>query len=114
MHCRTEPSIIYKLKLGEMKSLPLWRSVAKWRPLNSKNLSFAMRRRETRTEFSVDGCQYYRRTHGPVYTVGSDDPDRIEETNEELIKMLNEDEMCDAVVMVFCQEAGVAWCDDGG
>ena len=57
---------------------------------------------------------YYRRTHGPVYTVGSDDPGRIEETNEELIKMLNEDEMCDAVVMVFCQEAGVAWCDDGG
>ena len=60
------------------------------------------------------GEQYYRRTHGPVYTVGSDDPDRIEETNEELIKMLNEDEMCDAVVMVFCQEAEVAWCDDGG
>ena len=52
--------------------------------------------------------QYYRRTHGPVYTVDSDDPDRVEETNEELIKMLNEDEMCDAVVMVFCQEAGVA------
>ena len=28
--------------------------------------------------------------------------------------MLNEGEMCDAAVMVFCQEAGVAWCDDGG
>ena len=62
-----------------------------------KNLSFAMRRREAGEKHTVRS-----------YTVDSDDPDRIEETNEELINMLNEDEMCDAVVMVFCQEAGVA------
>ena len=100
-----QTTIIYKLKLGEMVTtiMEIGRKVE---TVEYKNLSFAMRRREARTEFSVDGAQYYRRTHGPVYTVDSDDPDRIEETNEELIKMLNEDEMCDAEVMVFCQEAG--------
>ena len=45
--------------------------------------------------------QYYLRIDGLVYAVDSNDRDRIEETNEELIKMLNEDEICDAVVMVF-------------
>ena len=80
-----QTTIIYKLKLGEMVTT-IMEIGRKMETVEYKNLSFAMRRREARTEFS-------RGTHGPVYTVGSDDPDRIEDTNEELIKMLNEDEM---------------------
>ena len=94
-------------------SLPLWRSVANG-DRRVQELEFRHAAAGGQDRIQCRRRQYYRRTHGPVYTVGSDDPDRIEETNEELIKMLNEDEMCDALVMVFCQEAGVAWCDDGG
>ena len=36
--------------------------------------------------------QYYQKIHGLVYAVDSYDRDRIEEANEELIKMMNEDE----------------------
>ena len=58
--------------------------------------------------------QYYLRIHGPVYAIDSNDLDRIEEANEELIEMPDEDEMSDAVVLVFCQKAGLAQCGDGG
>ena len=60
-----------------------------------KNLSFAMRMAGGQDRIQRRQRQHNRRTHGLVYTVDSDDRDRIEETNEELIKMLNEDEMCD-------------------
>ena len=40
-----------------------------------------------------------------IYVVDSNDRDRIEDAREELTKMLNEDEMRDAVLLVFapCQ-----------
>ena len=104
-----QTTIIYKLKLGEMVTtiMEIGRKMEtveyKFRSAAAGGQDRIQRRRR----------QYYRRTHGPVYTVGSDDPDRIEETNEELIKMLNEDEMCDAVVMFSAKKQG-AWCDDGG
>ena len=68
-----------------------------------KNLNFAVRMAAGQDRIQPRRRQYYWRIHGLVYTVDSNDRDRIEKTNEELIKMLNEDEMCDAVVMVFCQ-----------
>ena len=36
-----------------------------------------------------------------IYVVDSNDRDRIEDAREELTKMLNEDEMRDAVLLVF-------------
>ena len=43
-----------------------------------------------------------RATLSPHHVVDSSDRDRIEEANEELIKVPNEDEICDAAVLVFC------------
>ena len=40
--------------------------------------------------------QHFRRVHGLVYAADSNDRDRIEEANKELINVPNEDEMCDA------------------
>merc|ERR1712028_299907 len=44
---------------------------------------------------------YYQGTNGLIFVVDSNDRDRAEDAREELTKMLNEDEMRDAVVLVF-------------
>ena len=44
---------------------------------------------------------YYQCTSGLIYVVDSNDRDRSEDAREELTKMLNEDEMRDAVMLVF-------------
>merc|ERR1712194_513310 len=41
---------------------------------------------------------------GLIYVVDSNDRDRVEDAREELTKMLNEDEMRDAVVLVFANK----------
>ena len=50
-----QTTIIYKLKLGEMV-ITIMEIGRKVETVEYKNLSFAMRRREARTEFSVDGA----------------------------------------------------------
>ena len=47
---------------------------------------------------------YYQGTNGLIYVVDSNDRDRIEDAREELNKMLNEDEMRDAVLLVFANK----------
>ena len=94
--------IIYKLKLDEMMTT-ITKIARKVEPVEYKNLNFDMRMAGGQDRIQTRRRQYYRRIHGLVYTIDSDDRDRIVETSEELIKMLNEDEMCDAVVMDFCQ-----------
>merc|ERR1711879_267746 len=47
---------------------------------------------------------YYQGTNGAIFVVDSSDRDRIEDAREELFKMLNEDEMQDAVVLVFANK----------
>merc|ERR1711988_61495 len=44
---------------------------------------------------------YYQNTQGLIFVVDSNDRDRIEDAREELSKILNEDEMRDAVLLVF-------------
>jgi ADP-ribosylation factor protein 1 len=39
-----------------------------------------------------------------IFVVDSNDRERINEANEELQKMLNEDELRDAVLLVFCNK----------
>ena len=57
---------------------------------------------------------YYQGTSGLIYVVDSNDRDRIEDAREELNKMLNEDEMRDAVVLVFAnKQARWFWVLDG-
>merc|ERR1712230_320715 len=46
----------------------------------------------------------YTGTNGLIYVVDSNDRDRVEDAREELTKMLNEDEMRDAVLLVFANK----------
>ena len=47
---------------------------------------------------------YYQNTQGLIFVVDSNDRDRIEDSKEELNKMLIEDEMRDAVLLVFANK----------
>ena len=78
-----KPRLSTKLKLGEMVTT-IMKIGRKVETVEYKNLSFAMRMAGGQDRFQRRRRQYYRRTHGLIYTVDSDDRDRIEETNEEL------------------------------
>merc|ERR1712190_508223 len=47
---------------------------------------------------------YYQGTQGLIFVVDSNDRDRAEDAREELMKMLNEDETRDAVLLVFANK----------
>merc|ERR1711972_1161455 len=47
---------------------------------------------------------YYLGTHGAIIVVDSSDRDRIEDAREELTKMLSEDEMRDAALLVLANK----------
>merc|ERR1712050_444421 len=46
----------------------------------------------------------YNNTQGLIFVVDSNDRDRIEDACEELTKMMNEDEMRDAALLVFANK----------
>jgi len=47
---------------------------------------------------------YFQNTQGLIFVVDSNDRDRIGEANEELQKMLREDELRDATLLVFANK----------
>merc|ERR1712232_237474 len=47
---------------------------------------------------------YYHGTQGLIFVIDSNDRDRIEDAREELMQMLNEDEMEDAVLLVLANK----------
>merc|ERR1712196_344016 len=47
---------------------------------------------------------YYQNTQGLIFVVDSNDRDRIDDAKEELHRMLNEDELRDAAVLVFANK----------
>merc|ERR1712187_972810 len=47
---------------------------------------------------------YFQGTQGLIFVVDSSDRDRVEDAREELMKMLSEDEMRDAVLLVFANK----------
>ena len=47
---------------------------------------------------------YYQNTKAIIFVVDSDDRDRIEDARENLMRMLNEDELRDAVILVYANK----------
>jgi ADP-ribosylation factor protein 1 len=54
---------------------------------------------------------YFQNTQGIIFVVDSNDRDRIVEAREELQRMLNEDELREAMLLVFAnkQDLPVSW-----
>lgn len=47
---------------------------------------------------------YFQNTQGLIFVVDSNDRERVNEAREELMRMLNEDELRDAVVLIFANK----------
>ena len=53
---------------------------------------------------------YFQNTQGIIFVVDSNDRDRIVEAREELQRMLNEDELRDAILLVFANKQDLPVC----
>ncbi|CAK9187107.1 unnamed protein product, partial [Ilex paraguariensis] len=92
-------TILYKLKLGEIVTtiptiVKLHRSIQ--RCLAEKHAHFHMIRPLWR--------HYFQNTQGLIFVVDSNDRDRVVEARDELHRMLNEDELREAVLLVFANK----------
>ena len=101
-------TILYKLKLGEVvTTIPTIGFNVE--TVEYKNLSFTVWDVGGQDKIRPLWRHYYQGTNGLIYVVDSNDRDRIEDAREELTKMLNEDEMRDAVLLVFAnKQAGAS------
>lgn len=53
---------------------------------------------------------YFQNTQGIIFVVDSNDRDRIVEAREELQRMLNEDELREAILLVFANKQDLPVC----
>jgi len=96
-------TILYKLKLGEVvTTIPTIGFNVE--TVEYKNLSFTVWDVGGQDKIRPLWRHYYQGTNGLIYVVDSNDRDRIEDAREELSKMLNEDEMREAALLVFANK----------
>merc|ERR1712032_237231 len=96
-------TILYKLKLGEVvTTVPTIGFNVD--TVEYKNISFTWGDVGGQDKIRPLWRHYYQGTNGLIFVVDSNDRDRIEDAKEELNKMLNEDEMRDAVLLVFANK----------
>mmetsp|Transcript_14377 Transcript_14377/g.21524 ORF Transcript_14377/g.21524 Transcript_14377/m.21524 type:complete len:179 (-) Transcript_14377:59-595(-) len=96
-------TILYKLKLGEIVTTI---------PTIGFNVETVEYKKISFTVWDVGGQDkirplwrhYFQNTQGLIYVVDSNDRDRIGEAAEELQKMLKEDELRDATLLVFANK----------
>ena len=96
-------TILYKFKLGEVVTTI---------PTVGFNVETVQYKNISSTMWDVGGQDkirrlwrhYYDGTSGLIYVLDSDDRNRVDDAKEELHKMLNEDAMRDAVLLVFANK----------
>lgn len=115
-------TILYKLKLGEIvTTIP---TIGEYLPPPSRPLPGSA---DSSTGFNVETVEYkniqftvwdvggqdkirplwrhyFQNTQGIIFVVDSNDRDRVTEAREELQRMLNEDELRDAMLLVFANK----------
>merc|ERR1712203_644950 len=96
-------TILYKLKLGEVvTTIPTIGFNVE--TVEYKNINFTVWDVGGQDKIRKLWRYYYQGTQGLIFVVDSSDRDRIEDACEELAKMLMEDEMRDAVLLVFANK----------
>jgi len=103
-------TILYKLKLGEVvTTIPTIGFNVE--TVEYKNISFTVWDVGGQDKIRPLWRHYYQNTQGIIFVVDSNDRDRIDESNgqehsakEELQHMLAEDELRDAVLLIFCNK----------
>jgi len=103
-------TILYKLKLGEVvTTIPTIGFNVE--TVEYKNISFTVWDVGGQDKIRPLWRHYYQNTQGIIFVVDSNDRERIDSGNsseasakEELHRMLAEDELRDAIVLVFCNK----------
>merc|ERR1712181_138292 len=96
-------TILYKFKLGEVvTTIPtIGFNVEK---VEYKNINFTVWDIGGQDKIRKLWRYYYANTQGLIFVIDSNDRDRTEDARQELVQMLNEDEMRDAVLLVFANK----------
>eukprot|EP00210_Caulerpa_lentillifera_P001295 g1248.t1 len=96
-------TILYKLKLGEIvTTIPTIGFNVE--TVEYKNISFTVWDVGGQDKIRPLWRHYFQNTQGLVFVVDSNDRDRVGEARDELHRMLNEDELRDAVLLVFANK----------
>ncbi|CAK9883307.1 unnamed protein product [Sphagnum jensenii] len=96
-------TILYKLKLGEIvTTIPTIGFNVE--TVEYKNISFTVWDVGGQDKIRPLWRYYFQNTQGLIFVVDSNDRDRIVEARDELHRMLSEDELRDAVLLVFANK----------
>src|SRR3954471_9725313 len=96
-------TILYKLKLGEIvTTIPTIGFNVE--TVEYKNIKFTVWDVGGQDKIRLLWRHYYQNTQGLIFVVDSSDKERVELAKEELHKMLNEEDLRDAVVLVFANK----------
>ena len=101
-------TILYKLKLGEVvSSVPTIGFNVE--TVEYKNIKFTVWDVGGQEKIRLLWRHYYNNTQGLIFVVDSSDKDRVDVAREELMRMLGEEDLRDAVLLVFAnkQDMGV-------
>ncbi|XP_063955875.1 ADP-ribosylation factor 1 [Lytechinus pictus] len=96
-------TILYKLKLGEIvTTIPTIGFNVE--TVEYKNISFTVWDVGGQDKIRPLWRHYFQNTQGLIFVIDSNDRERMIEAKEELHRMLNEDELRDAVLLVFANK----------
>jgi len=96
-------TILYKLKLGEVvTTIPTVGFNVE--TVEYKNISFTVWDIGGQDKIRKLWRYYYQNTEAIIFVIDSNDRDRIEDARDELSKIVNEDEMRDAALLVFANK----------
>jgi len=96
-------TILYKLKLGEVvTTIPTIGFNVE--TVEYKNINFTVWDVGGQDKIRPLWRHYFTNTQGLIFVVDSNDKERIEEAASELTKMVNEDELKDAVILIFANK----------
>ncbi|KAK9336717.1 ADP-ribosylation factor family-domain-containing protein [Lipomyces starkeyi] len=96
-------TILYKLKLGEIvTTIPTIGFNVE--TVEYKNISFTVWDVGGQDKIRPLWRHYFQNTQGIIFVVDSNDRERMSEAREELQRMLNEDELRDALLLVFANK----------
>ena len=96
-------TILYKLKLGEVvTTIPTIGFNVE--TVEYKNISFTVWDVGGQDKIRPLWRHYYQNTQGLIFVVDSNDRDRVDNARDELHRMLNEDELREAILLVFANK----------
>lgn len=96
-------TILYKLKLGEIvTTIPTIGFNVE--TVEYKNISFTVWDVGGQDKIRPLWRHYFQNTQGLIFVVDSNDRERIAEARDEMSKMLQEDELRDAILLVFANK----------